>query len=811
MDPHTLELLEFPRILATLAASCLSELGRERLVSEPIATEPAEVRERLELARAFRRMLESGRPFPQLDLPDVRAVRSRLFKRGAVLDIEELFHLGRVLVSCARLKRHLGASGEALLEAQANRLPDLREVGRAVFAVIDRDGQVREDHIPVLKELRGRIRRAQRDTERIAREYLSNPDYRSFWHGELPGQRNGRTVLPLRSNFKGRIAGIVHDVSSSGSTLYLEPQEMVERNNEIAELEGRYRQELHRILRELSAQVLGRSPEIQQTLETLAELDALYARADYAIRSRCYPAEIAEQKIRLIDARHPLIQRCVPVSLELGEGYRVLIVTGPNTGGKTVTLKTVGLLALMNQFGLEIPAAEGSLLPIFDDVLADIGDEQSIEQSLSTFSAHIVNIARMIRGSTPRSLVLFDELGAGTDPEEGVAIAMSLLDHFIGKGCLCLATTHHGILKNYGYSREGVENASMGFDRHSLTPTFRIHIGIPGESHALEIAHRSGIDEGVLQRAREYLREERGDTAELIRSLSNRQRELLEAEHEHQERESAFQEKLRETDLRDLRLRQRELELKEQGLGEIRRLLRKSRSEFEHLVERLKKDPTAAQGASGGSEPGGSGPTGTSPESTGREAPAASRGQETRRETRDFFRALEAELERQERDLDRRRSDLVGDGRSELAPGTEVLVRGTGRRGRIVRRAKGDHWLVETDTLRGTFHSAELQPAPQLPERWEPEVSVREEVSGVRAAFEIDVRGMRLEEALRELERQLDRALLGNLTEFGVIHGMGEGVLQQGVHRFLRNSPHVKEYFFAAPDAGGFGKTIVRL
>ncbi|MBN1834799.1 MAG: Smr/MutS family protein [Spirochaetales bacterium] len=801
MDPHTLELLDFPRILERLQSSCLSELGRERLGSESIATDPVEVGERLELARAFRRMLESGRAFPQLDLPDVRALRPKLFKRGVVLEVEELFHLGRFLSSCGRLKRHLGGAGEALLEPLESRLPELKELSRAVSAVIDRDGQVREDHIPALKELRERIRRAERDTERLAREFLNNPDYRTFWQGELPGQRSGRTVLPLRSNFKGRIPGIVHDVSSSGSTLYLEPQEMVERNNEIAELEGRYRRELHRILRELSAQVLGRSAEIQQSLETLAELDALYARADYAIRSRCRAAEPGGGEIELIEARHPLLKDCVPVSLKVGGGYRVLIVTGPNTGGKTVTLKTVGLLALMNQFGTEIPAGEGSRLPVFDDVLADIGDEQSIEQSLSTFSAHIGNIARMVAASTRRSLVLFDELGAGTDPEEGVAIAMALLDHFIEKGCVCLATTHHGILKNYGYSREGVENASMGFDRRTLTPTFRIHIGIPGESHALEIAQRSGIGEELLERARKYLREERGDAAELIRSLSDRQRELLEAEEHHRERESAFREKLRETDLRDLRLRQRELELKEHGLGEIRRLLRESRSEFEHLVERLRQE--AAEGASAErASAEGAGPRGE---------PAPAGGGQTRREAREFFRALEAEVDRQERDLERNRSGLAGTRAGELGPGVEVVVRRSGKRGRIIRRAKGEGWLVETDTLRASFPAAELEPAPPGDREQEAALSIREEVSGAPAAFELDVRGMRLEEAIRELERQLDRALLGNLGEFSVIHGMGEGVLQQGVHRYLKGNPHVKDYYFAAPDAGGFGKTIVRL
>ena len=786
MDPHTLELLEFRRILETLQSGCMSELGRERLENEEIAVQPAAVAERLDLARAFRRVLDSGRPFPRLDFPDVRSLRPKLFKSGVVLELQELFYLGRFLVSCTRLQRHLAAAGESLLVPLAGRLPELGELSRAVFTVIDREGQVREDHLPVLRELRQRIRRLERETERVARDLLNNPDYRAYWHGELPAQRNGRTVLPLGANFKGRIPGIIHDTSASGSTLFLEPQEMVERNNQIAELEGRYRQELHRILRELSARVLTRSADILLALETVAELDSLYCRADYAIRNRCWAAEPGQSKLELLEARHPLLRECVPISLEAGERFRVLIVTGPNTGGKTVTIKTVGLLAVMNQFGMEIPAAEGSRLPVFDDVLADIGDEQSIEQSLSTFSAHIRNIAHMVARSTARSLVLFDELGAGTDPEEGVAIAMSLLDHFIDKGCLCLATTHHGVLKDYGYSREGVENASMGFDRRSLTPTFRIHIGVPGESHALEIARRSGIDEAVIQRAAEYLREKRGDTAELIRSLSDKQRELVEAEDHQRSQESALREKLRATDLRELRLRQRELELKEHGLGEIRRLLRDSRSEFERLVENIKRDSAESRTAEDGER-------------------------ETRREARDSFRALEVELERQEWDLERRRSELAQGAAPELREGMEVLLKGTGRRGVIVRRAKGNRWLVETDTLRGSFPPQALEPAPSRPLEAESRLSIREEVVGAPPAFELDVRGLRLDEALGELERQLDRALLSNLQEFSVIHGLGEGVLQRGIQGFLKSCPHVKDYFFAVPEQGGFGKTIVRL
>jgi DNA mismatch repair protein MutS2 len=451
----------------------------------------------------------------------------------------------------------------------------------------------------------------------------------------------------------------------------------------------------------------------------------------------------------------------------------VLVVTGPNTGGKTVTLKTVGLLALMNQFGLEIPAAEGSALAVFDAVLADIGDEQSIEQNLSTFSAHVINAARILRGSGPRSLVLFDELGAGTDPEEGVAIAMALLDHFIQKGCLCLATTHHGILKNYGYTRAGVGNASMEFDLASLQPTYRILMGVPGESHALEIARRNGIPQELIHRAAGYLQQERGEAADLINRLSRKQRELAEAEREQDQKERELAERTRQTDLLNLRLRQRERELAEKGLSELEAFLRESRREYEKLVQRLR-----LQG-----EP------------------------EGRRETLDFLRGLEARVRSQEEQLEAEEPQAA----SELREGMEVVIRSTGRGGRILRRGKGRRWVVATGSLRAELEPSELSPAPQQGRAAPAAPSVSEELAEREISHQLDLRGLRLPEALRRLEQQLDHAVVRGLSEFSVVHGLGEGILQRGIHRYLRGSLLVKDYYFATPEEGGFGKTVVRL
>lgn len=778
MDPHTLKLLDFAAILEELKGLCFSGEGRARLEGEPIETSPDRVRARLELAVSFRRLLESGREFPAGDFPELGQLVSRAAKPGALFDPEQLAALGRFILSALRLKRHVASCGEAGLAAIAERIPDLRGLAREIFALVDRQGAVRENHVPELKAIRERIHGLQKDAHRLAQAYLSNSEYRTFWQSELPSQKNGRLVLPLKANFRGRIQGIVHDVSSTGATLFLEPTDIVEKNNEITEQESRYQRELHRLLRELSAKIAARASDLAALTATVAELDALCARARYAILHRCAQAEALGQGLQLIEARHPLLgATVVPISLALDAQTRVLVITGPNTGGKTVTLKTVGLLAVMNQFGLEISAQEGSRLAVFDEVLADIGDEQSIEQSLSTFSAHIQNAARILKGSGPRSLVLFDELGAGTDPEEGVAIAMAILDHFIAQGCLCLATTHHGILKNYGYTRRGVENASMDFDDRTLLPTFRIRMGIPGESHALEIARRNGIPAALIERSEAYLRDERGETADLVNRLSEKQRELYEAEQLQRDRELELREKTRRTDLLELRLRQKELELREQGLGELNRFLQESRREYERIVQRLRQEGEG----------------------------------EARREALDFFRRMEALARSREEDLASRQAELDRGEEGELAVGMEVVIRSSGKRGRILRQGKNNHWVVATENVRATFSSSQLRAAPKASsaDSEGPEVSGQPLQEG--PVFQLDVRGLRLEEALRRLEQQLDRALAGGLTEFSVVHGLGQGILQRAVHRFLKENRSVKDYYFSAPQEGGFGRTIVKL
>jgi DNA mismatch repair protein MutS2 len=779
VDEHTLALLEFPRVVEELASLCGSPQGQALLAAQPILTDRDEVLAAHGLALAFRAILESGEPVPGLDFPDLDGVLSRLGKPGLQLEGEELAAVGRFVVSALTLRRFvLKLTQHVPLSAIAEAVPDIGTVPRAIFRVVDREGVLRERHLPELAAIRERIRRGREDVERSVKSLLEDQASRGWWQGTLPTQRDGRFVLPLKTQFRGRVKGIVHEMSASGSTVFIEPLDIVEKNNAVVQEESLYRQEMRRILRDVTAAVSANAPEIGALVEGTARLDTIMARARYAVQHRCRPAGHAPGAVRLREARHPLLGTAVvPVTIGAGGEDRILIITGPNTGGKTVSLKTVGLLALMNQFGMEIPAGEGSQLEIFDGVHADIGDEQSIAQSLSTFSGHVRNLAGIVGTVTARSLVLLDELGAGTDPQEGVALAMALLDRFLETGCIVLATTHHGILKNYGATRPGVQNASMGFDSETLAPTYRILMGVPGESHALEIARRTGMPSEVLDSAEAYLSDERTDISRLVANLSQRHQKLAEAEEQHKARETVLREKWRTTDLKELSLRQKELDLRRHGLKDLRDFLESARGEWDELREKRGSDPAVGQ---------------------------------------EFGRLASAIRERIGKEQDRVQSDqeaLLPAGDFEIREGMEVLIRRSGRAGRVLRRDKGRRWLVETETLRLSLLPGELAPAPQGAPSGGPAVTVSYTAAAQidPPVLELHLIGMRVEEALRALERQVDSALVYGLHEFSVVHGKGEGVLRTAVHERLRGLPVVADFRFSTPEEGGYGKTIVTL
>ncbi|GHV75477.1 endonuclease MutS2 [Spirochaetia bacterium] len=786
MTEKILHQLEFSAVLSRAADCSLSEEAAAQIRLSRPQTDPLTVAGRKAQVRAVLDRINSGDEEPRGTLPSIGMILPKLSVEGAGLELEEAYALGLFIERGEGMKGWL-AKGLPLTGLITG-IPDCTALSREVFRVVDRDGKLRD--LPEFRDIKRRIRSLTHDLENAGARYTGNEDTRRMLQSGVPSQRDGRMVLAVKANYRGRIRGIVHEVSATGQTVFVEPEDVVEKNNELLIEQRRLDAEIRRVLRELTAKIAENREALEGFYRGILELEIIRAKARYARETRGVFA-LDGSGLTLKQARHPLLgSAAVPIDFAMDNTIRTVIITGPNTGGKTVALKTVGIFVLMNQCGLALPAAEGTTLPVFDGVYADIGDEQSLSQSLSTFSAHMTNIAAISRAASERSLVLLDELGSGTDPEEGSAIAMAIMDYLIEKKVRLLATTHHGILKNYGYTREGVENASVDFDSRTLSPTYRIVMGLPGESRALDIAARNGLPEAMVRGARNYLAEERADVSALIAGLKEKHRELAAAGEARQEEETRLREDRRAADLKTLRLRQKEQELKSGGMGKFRELLSESRKTLENLVREVKEGELS---------------------------------REKTLKVKDFLRTLEETVQAEDAALlaeeaaiageHRRLDTLYGNGGRSIpvARGMEVLAGESRRRGTVLRAAKKGAWIVEVGSLKMTFNEGDLIPLPPSAEPRKPSIAPVDFAEAPQAKFELSLLGMRLEEALSALERQMDAAVLAGLHEFSVVHGKGDGILQKGVHDFLKKQPTVADYYFSRPELGGFGRTEVIL
>lgn len=902
MDTNTLETLDYFRVRDTIAGYCMSEEGTALLKTRLPYTEKKDIQDSKEESREFRRYIDviGGQPITGW------APCGHLFKKlgieGYALEVEDAYALGMFCKSTAQAKDVLTPREDSKLKlphlAQlADELPLLNQAENAIFRIIDTGGQIRD--LPELKAIRKSILHLRNDIDSLIRAYTSDNSMRDMLQSDVPALRSDRQVLAVKANYRGRIKGIVHEVSQSGQTVFIEPDEVVQKNNELVQEEFRLSQEVRRILRELTSELGQFRADFEAAHAIMTRLDCAYASARWGREvNGTYAFDLPAEKDSLengtsdesarfaspflIKARHPLLgTRAVPIDVQFqrnandGRGHRILIITGPNTGGKTVTLKTVALLSMLNQSGFPIPAAEGTSLPFFKSVYADIGDEQSLDESLSTFGGHMKNIARILREADGDSLVLLDELGSGTDPQEGGAIAMATLDELIRRDSFVLVTTHHGILKNYGYTHPSCTNASVEFDADTLSPTYRILMGVPGESHALDIAERNGLPENAVKAARSYISNNQADISALIEGLNQKHAELVRLEAEAREKERHISEKWRKVDLKDLKLRQHEMELREQGWRKSRDFLDDNRKMLENLVRELREgeitrektlkvkevirdltDAVEAEKASMEQDMD----TLAADRKAYEQAEAASRAADKARGTGKAGKAGKAG-----RATDRANS-LSGAGRTgadsrsgasgtdstsqptELSEGVDVLVGKNEMRGTIVGPAKKGSWFVQVGSMKLTCKESELVIAKQ---QSRPTVSVevasdtddyragsgagfggasrggsisRDGVEtsadgrvtfGTRAAdrpqFELRLLGMRYEEAEKALQRQLDLCVIHNFKEFSVIHGKGNGILQQMVHNHLKELDAVKEFHFAKPEDGGSGKTYVTL
>ena len=780
MDNRTAKLLEFDKIIKILLEYCISEEGRAKLNSQELFFNSDKLIEFQNLVAGLRMLLESDEVFPVVNFPEIEHLIPVCSKEGTSLQGLEIYNISQFINSALKVKSYITKSkipdlDEISIEVET--IPELSKLASEITGVINSSGQIRDDH-PELRNLRRGLGELNNKISTLSASYMT--DNKKLWQTDVPSQKDGRIVLPLKSNFKGRVKGIIHDISAKGTILYIEPFDILELNNKIAVQEHEISIIANRIFRELTGKIRLEISNLILLVNSFSFIDTLLARAKFAIKYQCFRPDISESKIYLEKARHLLLgNSAVPIDISMEEGLQVLIITGPNAGGKTVTIKTVGLLAMTHQFGLQIPLGEGSSLPVFDGIYADIGDDQSIEEALSTFSGHMTNIASILNRCSNRTLVLLDELGSGTDPGEGAAIAMSVLDALISKGSIVLTTSHHGLLKNYGYTREKVMNASMEFDEDSHSSTYRVVPGVPGDSHAIDIAERSGLPKTVVEEAGAYLKDKQTEVGRMIRELEKKHRSAGEREDAIVLRERKLREQIRENDLKALAFKQSENELRKKRNTESSIFLSNARKILENLVKELKEGEI---------------------------------NQAKTKKVKQFLSEISGDIEKEKESLDQfiiNNPDSIKT--DQLKPGLDVLIGEYRRPGTIVRKDKNRSWIINTGALKISVKEHEIFPAPLKKKQQSFGVSLNTVKAANMAKFTIDLRGFRLETALESLERQIDNALMSGLLEFNIIHGKGEGVLSNGIHKYLKGENSIKDFYFAHPDDGGFGKTIVVL
>jgi DNA mismatch repair protein MutS2 len=811
LEAKTLHTLEFPKILERLAGYCAFEASAEKARNIQPGDDLSEARRlQAETREAVTLMVKNS----DLTIGGARDVRAAvdLANHGGVLVPQDLLDIKYTLVSARTLARtfeRMGTSFPNLAGIIAQLPPPLGIIDAITRTVSDR-GEILDSASPKLANIRHDLRISHDRLLTRMQRMLADPKNAPYLQEALITQRDGRYVLPLRSEFKGRIRSIVHDQSASGATLFVEPLAVVELNNQYRELLLAERDEERRILWDLTQQVAGNGFAILHTVEVIANLDLALARGKYAEDLRAteptlHPIDPKGTRhpgtiIRLYQARHPLIdpQTVVPIDVDLDAQTYALVITGPNTGGKTVTLKTIGLLALMAQSGLHIPAHSGSEISLFENIYADIGDEQSIEQSLSTFSGHITNIIHILEKADRRSLVILDELGAGTDPTEGAALARSILQYVLERGLTVLVTTHHPELKSFAHATPGVVNASVEFDLETLRPTFHLTIGLPGRSNALAIAQRLGLPEEIIRDARSELSPDDIRAEDLLNEIHH-QRDLTRQARTAAEKAYQEAERMRS-----------ELVSRLDRLEEERRtVLEKARQESEALVSQLQSEIAEVRRAL----------------ARARQPAEALQAIEEKVEALEEIVETPVERELPEVGVPQRRAIRLGD---------KVRLRTLGSQG-VVTALSQDEAEVQLGVLRVRTRLAELELASGgIPRRSDETVPVSEAAprstrrlaenskeSGtagqvgsslpVSPGIELDLRGRRADEALEALERYLDSAFVAGLPFVRIIHGKGTGRLREVIRQALGEHAYVKSFESGGEKEGGDGVTVAKM
>ncbi|WP_440602483.1 endonuclease MutS2 [Bacillus sp. GB_SG_008] len=785
MLERTLRVLEYDKIKEQLLEHVASSLGRDKVKGLMPSTNYEEVVELQETTDEAAKVIRLKGHVPLGGIFDIRPNVKRA-KIGSMLSPHELLDIASTMYGSRQIKRFIEDMVEngvelPILDTYVARIISLYDLEKKITNCISDGGEVVDSASEKLRGIRQQIRTAESRIREKLENMTRSSNAQKMLSDAIVTIRNDRYVIPVKQEYRGVYGGIVHDQSASGQTLFIEPQVIVELNNTLQEARVKEKQEVERILMMLTEEVAAEADIILENVDIVAELDFIFAKAFYAKRLKATkPILNNERYMNLRQARHPLIDPkvVVPNDIVFGKDFTTIVITGPNTGGKTVTLKTVGICILMAQSGLQIPVLDESEICVFKHVFADIGDEQSIEQSLSTFSSHMVNIVDILEQADFESLVLFDELGAGTDPQEGAALAISILDEVYNRGARVVATTHYPELKAYGYNREQVINASVEFDVNTLSPTYKLLIGVPGRSNAFEISKRLGLSDRVIDRARGHISTESNKVENMIAKLEESQKN---AEREWNEAE----ELRKQSDKLHKELQRQIIEFNEER---DERLL-KAQKEGEEKVEAAKKE-----------------------------------AEEIIRELRQLRKAKLADIK--DHELIEAKSRLAGAApelvkkqktkvkntapKQVLQPGDEVKVLTFGQKGQLLKKVSDNEWNVQIGILKMKVKESDMEyintPAPV-----EKKAVTAVKGRDYHVSLELDLRGERFEDAMARVEKYLDDAQLASYPRVSIIHGKGTGALRQGVQDYLKNHRGVKSFRYGDMGEGGLGVTVVEL
>ena len=778
---QAIQILEFNKIKQTVDSLCACSLGQKRVEYLSPSIDEKQVEYSLNQSDEALKIILALGEAPLGGVTDITEAIKRA-KISAMLSAHELLGISRLLYAVSQLKTFSERLNEIKVDApifssQVNSLVSLNSLQTAINDCIDETGYILDS---ASSELRN-IRRSIQSTEARIKEKLNHvvSERRNKLTDGIVTIRNERYVVPVRAEAKNTFGGTVHDQSSSGNTYFIEPKEVVDLNNKLQEYHVEERREIERILRALTEEVKKFVDALAVNVEVLGEIDFMFAKGKYArLINGTRPKMNTKGIIRLVAARHPLIDQkvVVPNDIELGDEYTTIVITGPNTGGKTVTLKTVGLLTLMAQAGLLIPAHETSQLAIFDHVFADIGDEQSIEQSLSTFSSHMTNIVRIMERLTVNSLILFDELGAGTDPKEGASLAISILDYVKVRGARTIATSHYPELKAYAYENDDVINASVEFNIETLSPTYRLLVGVPGRSNAFEISKRLGLKEAILTTARAYVETERTEMTDLITKLEDRG---LELDHEIQllQKQNQEVEEMRLDYERKIAKFEAE---RERVLEEIKKEafenIRQAKEEAEQIVADLRQAKKMADLSIKDHE--------LTEKLTSLKKSEAKQAEQFKRKARN---------------------------KAPLKAGDEVMVLSLNRQGELIEKTKNGDWMVQLGMMKVNIKEEDLEYLRQSVKKKDSGKGKMIHKRNTNVGIQLDLRGERYEDAMLRLDKYMDEVLLAGYQTVTIIHGHGTGALRQGVHKYLKKNKHVASFRFGGAGEGGTGATVVEL